>query len=171
MQRPSSLLIIVFLAFTSAPAGAGGGQRARRPAAPARRVEHPPSIPPPTRTELMRSVQSVRFGRAAREKIYFRSEIMKRQMQEGRRPHAELVTDSPLVEMREVAPPRGATHAAYRVTYLRGGTLDGYLLVPQRSGEVAVERVSLRLRRGTTVVDLPGGGRIDLHWDGTSRLD
>lgn len=168
MQRSSSLLIIVCLAFMSA--AAAGAPRGQRPVTRARRVAHPPTIPPPSRSEVMRSVQSVRFEREARQKILFRTGIMKRQMDEGRAPHAELVVDSPLAEVREVGV-RRSQHASYRVSYLRGGVLHGYLLVPQPGGEVAVERVALRLRPGTTVVEVAGGDRIDIHWDGASRLD
>jgi hypothetical protein len=147
-------------------AAAAGAPRGQRPAMRARRVAHSP----PTRTEVMRSVQSVRFERDARQKILFRAGIMKRQMDEGRRPRAELVVDSPLAEVREVRS-RRSEHASYRVSYLRGGVLHGYFLVPQPGGEVAVEPVALRLRPGTTVVETAGGDRIDIHWDGTSRLN
>jgi hypothetical protein len=164
MQRSSSLLIIVSLGFMSA--AAEGAPRGQRPQMRARRAAHSP----PTRADVMRSVQSARSEREARQKILFRTGIMKRQMDEGRSPHAELVVDSPLAEVRQVGSRRGE-HASYRVSYLRGGVLHGYFLVPQPGGDVAVERVALRLRPGTTVVEMAGGDRIDVHWDGTSRVD
>jgi hypothetical protein len=163
MQRPSSLLIIVSLAFTSAAvAGTPGAQRQR-----------PGRIPPPTRAELLRSIRASTVHGEARQKVYFRTGIMKRAMEQGRQVRAELVADSPLAEVREVPAPRGkeAKHAAYRVTYLRGRVLHAQLLVPQKSGEVLVRPVALRMKPGTRVLDLGGGRRIYIHWDGTSRQE
>lgn len=127
----------------------------------------------------------------------YRRDLMRAQMQHGIAPHAELVADSPLVEMRPVLPPRGqrAAHASYRVTYLRGGLLHARVLLPGRpagagfalrvhhpggavealapiapAGPITESALSLRLRPGTTVIEVGGGGRIEIHWDGASRL-
>jgi hypothetical protein len=144
------------------------------------------------RSSSLLAVFSLRRASAA-----YRRDLMRAQIRHGMAPHAELVADSPLVDMRPVLPPRGqrAAHASYRVTYLRGGVLHARVLLPGRpaghgfalrvhhpggaveslepiapAGPITESALSLRLRPGTTVVEIGGGGRIAIHWDGTSRL-
>ena len=191
MQSGSSLLAAAVLLVASGDAAMAGGPRGPRP------VERPPSVSPPTRTELARSVNSNRFHQAARDAIFFRSEIMAAQVQRGERPSASLVPIGPHVDMAP-ALPRGGRRSAgsqYRVSYLRGGTLQLSALLPRRgdqrafslrvrhpdgavqalpavpaAGPVTVAPLSLRLQRGTTVLEIDGRERIEIHWDGRDRL-
>ncbi|HEU5059991.1 MAG TPA: hypothetical protein VFU21_25845 [Kofleriaceae bacterium] len=115
------------------------------------------------------------------------------QLRHGRTPWAELVVDDDRAMMEPVLPPRGqmARHPAYRVTRLDGAILHARALLPRKRGvrwfrmrvrhpDGAVDRlrpvevdgllteapVAFRLRPGTTVVEIEGAGRIDVHWDG-----
>lgn len=154
MERSSSLLDVFPVVVVSA--GAGGPTRWKRP-------------------------------------LRCRSELMLMQLRHGRTPWAELVVDDDRAMMEPVLPPRGqmARHPAYRVTRLDGAILHARALLPRKRGvrwfrmrvrhpDGAVDRlrpvevdgllteapVAFRLRPGTTVVEIEGAGRIDVHWDG-----
>lgn len=145
-------------------------------------------------------VVSARGRAAARagRSLYCRSELMLMQLRAGRTPCAELVAEGALTDMHELLPPRGqrATHASYRVTSLDGSVLNTCALLPRRRGvhmfrlrvrhpDGSVDRLrpiesdglvteaplTIRLRPGTTVVEIEGGGRIDVHWDGPRLSD
>jgi hypothetical protein len=157
MERSSSLLEVFSLVVVSARAG--GPKRARRP-------------------------------------LICRSELMLMQMRHGKTPCAELVVDGGRADMRALLPRRGepARHPTYRVTRLDGRVLHARALLPRKRGMPAfrirvrhpdgsVDRLrpvqavglvtetplAVRLRRGRTVIEIEGAGRIDLQWDGGAR--
>jgi hypothetical protein len=119
-----------------------------------------------------------------------RSDLMRMQLRAGTTPCAELVAEG-RAELQLLLPPRGqkAPHAAYRVTRLDGRLLHTRLLLPRRrsmpefhlrvrhadgeierlplveaDGLVTEASLALRLRPGTTVIEIARCGRIELHW-------
>jgi len=122
-----------------------------------------------------------------------RADLMRMQLKAGKAPYAELVADDDGCELRELLPPRGQKtgHASYLVTRAERGVLHARLLLPRRRStpefhmrvrhpDGSLERVepvdadglvteaplTIHLRPGTTVVEIAGGGRIDLHFAG-----
>lgn len=142
-------------------------------------------------------VVSARGGASrVRRPLYCRSELMLMLLRHGKNPFAELVIDDGRTELDAMLPPRGqtATYAAYQVTRLAGPVVHGRLLLPRRrnmpyfrvrvrhpdgtfdrmrpieaDGLVTEAPIAIRLRPGTTIVDIERAGRIDLHWDGAAR--
>lgn len=125
-----------------------------------------------------------------------RADLMRMQLKAGKTPCAELEVDGSACELRELLPPRGqrTRHASYLVTRTDGGVLHARILLPRRRStpefhfrvrhpDGAIERqlpvdadglvteapVSIRLRPGTTVIEIAGGGRIDLHHAGDAQ--
>jgi len=134
--------------------------------------------------------------RRARRPLISRSELMLMQLRHGKTPCAELVIDGGRAQMDALLPPRGQTakHASYRVTRLGGAVLHTRLLLPrirgvpyfrirvrhpdgtvdrlrprEAEGLVTEAPLAIRLRPGTTIVDIERAGRIDVHWDGAGR--
>lgn len=139
-------------------------------------------------------VVSARPGRAGRRPWPVgRADLMRMQLRAGKTPYPELVADGDDCELRELLPPRGqqTRHASYLVTRAGGGVLLARILLPRRrstpefhfrvrhpdgaidrmrpvdaDGLVTEAPLAIRLRPGTTVVEIAGGGRIDLHFAG-----
>jgi hypothetical protein len=120
-----------------------------------------------------------------------RSELMLLQLRHGKTPCAELVPEPGLAELEQVLPPRGqrAKHASYRVSRLEGRVLHANLLLPRRRSmpvffirvrhpDGAIERLlpvdadglvteaplAIRLKPGTTVIEIEGCGRVEVVW-------
>lgn len=129
-------------------------------------------------------------GRArAKRPLVYRSELMLMQLRCGRTPCAELVADGAHAALRAILPPRGETarHSSYRVTRLEGSVLFTRVLLPRKhgvqlfrmrvrhpdgivdrllpveaEGPITEAAVAFRLRRGRTVLEIEGCGRIDV---------
>lgn len=121
-----------------------------------------------------------------------RSDLIRMQLRAGAIPCAELIGEGPC-ELEPRLPPRGqrAEHASYVVSRLDGGMLRACILLPRRrsmpefylrvrhpdgelerlpvieaDGLVTEAPLALRLRPGSTVIEIARCGRIDLQWDG-----
>jgi len=121
-----------------------------------------------------------------------RSDLIRMQLRAGATPCAELVAEG-RCEVRPLLPPRGqrAPHASYLVTRLEERALRALVLLPRRrsmpefylrvrhpdgelermpvieaDGLVTEAPLALRLRPGTTVIEIARCGRIDLVWGG-----
>ena len=115
-------------------------------------------------------VVSARAGGPKRVKrpLLCRSELMLMQMRHGKTPCAELVVDGGRADMRALLPrKRGMPAFRIRVRH-PDGSVDRLRPV-LAEGLVTETPLAMRLRRGRTVIEIEGAGRIDLHWDGGAR--